>query len=119
MIAAPLSTPWAIAATLAEIAAAASAVVAAVWIAGRRERFGAAGTALVVSLVLTAIWSLAIAAAPLGDTRQGLFESLCNLGWLLVVYRLFSGDGRHTSLAPIRPVALALGFVELLHLPLN
>jgi putative PEP-CTERM system histidine kinase len=116
MIAATLSTPWSIAGSLAEIAAAISAIVAAAWIAGRRERFGAAGTALVVSLVLTALWSLAIAAATLGDTHQGLFESLCNLGWLLVVYRLFSGDGRHTSLAPIRPVALALGFVELLHL---
>ena len=116
MIAAALSGPWATAGVLAETAAAASAFVAAAWIAGRRERFGIAGTALVVSLGLTALWSLAIAAAPLGNTRQGLFESLCYLGWLLVVYRLFSGDGRHTSLAPIRPVALALGFVELLHL---
>jgi len=97
-------------------AAAVSAAVAAVWIAGRRERFGSAALALVTSLVFTAVWSAAIAAAPLGETRQGLFESLSNLGWLLVVYRLFSGDGRHTSLAPIRPVALALGFVEILHL---
>ncbi len=115
MIAGSISA-WAIAGTLIEIAAAVSVGVAAGWIAGRRERFGIAGTALVVSLILTAVWSLAIASAPLGATRQGLFESLCNLGWLLVVYRLFAGDGRDASLAPIRPVALALGFVELLHL---
>ena len=116
MIAAALSGPWALVGTLAGIAAATSALVAAAWIAGRRERFGTAGTALVASLVLTSVWSLTIAATPLNETRQGLFESLSYLGWLLVVFRLFSGDGRHTSLAPIRPVALALGFVELLHL---
>lgn len=116
MIGAAVSLPWAIAGALTGTAAAVSAAVAAVWIAGRRERFGSAGLALVVSLIFTAVWSVAIAAAPLGDTRQGLFESLSNLGWLLVVYRLFSGDGRDTSLAPIRPVALALGFVEILHL---
>ncbi len=115
MIGAAVSLPWAIAGALTGAAAAAAAAIAAVWIAGRRERFGSAGLALVVSLVFTAVWSLAIAAAPLGDTRQGLFESLSNLGWLIVVYRLFSGDGRDTSLAPIRPVALALGFVEILH----
>lgn len=116
MIAATLIGPWAIAGTLAGIAAATAAIVAAAWIARRRERFGAAGTALVVSLALTAAWSAAIAAAPLGVSRQGLFESLCYLGWLLVVFRLFSGDGRHTSLAPIKPVALALAFVEFAHL---
>ena len=116
MIGAAVSLPWAIAGALTGAAAAASAAIAAVWIAGRRERFGSAGVALVLSLVFTAVWSLAIAAALLVDTRQGLFESLSNLGWLLVVYRLFSGDGRDTSLAPIRPVALALGFVEILHL---
>ena len=116
MIAAPFNEPWAIAGSLAELAAAASAAIAAGWIAGRRERFGAAGNALVISLALTAIWSLTSAAALIGFGRHGLFESLSNLGWLLVVFRLFSGDGRHTSLAPIRPVALSLAFVELLHL---
>lgn len=119
MIVAALSGPWAIAATLAGIAAATSAFAAAAWIAGRRERFGAAGPALVASLAITAVWSATIAVSPLGGPVQGFFESLCNLGWLLVVFRLFSGDGRHTSLAPIRPVALALGFVEFLHLAIE
>ena len=116
MIGGAVTLPWAIAGGLTGTVAAVSAASAAAWIFGRRERFGRAGLAIVVSLALTAVWSTAIAMAPLGDTRQGLFESLSNLGWLLVVYRLFSGDGRHTSLAPIRPVALALGFVEILHL---
>jgi hypothetical protein len=106
VIAAAVSGPWAIAGALSGAAAAAAAMAAAVWIAGRRERFGSAGLALVASLMFTAIWSLAIAAAPLGETRQGLFESLSNLGWLLVIYRFFSGDGRDTSLTPIRPLAL-------------
>jgi putative PEP-CTERM system histidine kinase len=116
LIGAAASLPWVVAGAITGTAAAVSAAVAAVWIAGRRERYGEAGLALVVSLAFTAVWSLAMAAGSLGDTRQGLFESLCNLGWLLVVYRLFSGDGRDTSLAPIRPLALALGFVEILHL---
>src|SRR5258706_5748973 len=95
---------------------AAAAAIAGVWIAGRRDRFGLAGTAIVASLALTALWSLAIAVAPNAEQRQGLLEAMANLGWLLVVYRLFAGDGRHTSLAPIRPLALALAFVEFLHI---
>ncbi len=114
-----LSLSWAIVGGLLELAAAAAAMIVAVWIAGRRERFGAAGTALVASLALTAVWSLTIAIAPLGSRLPGLFEALSSLGWLLVVYRLFAGDGRHASLAPIRPVVLALAFVELLHLALE
>ncbi len=116
MTGAGFSSLWAIIGGVTEVAAAAAALIAAAWIAGRRERYGSAGTALVASLILTAIWSLTIAAAQIGNSRQGLFEALSNLGWLLVTYKLFSGDGRHASLAPIRPVVFALGFAQSLHL---
>ena len=110
------SPSWAGLATLTAIVGALSAIVAAAWICARRDRYGRAGPAVVFSLVLTSAWSFALAASSLGGTREGLFQALTNLGWLLVVYRLFAGDGRHASLAPIRPVVLALGFVEFLHL---
>jgi putative PEP-CTERM system histidine kinase len=112
-------TLWNAAGIFGEIAGAGTAILAAVWIGGRRERFGAAGAAIVVSLFLTAFWSLAVAAAALTGLRPGLFEVLARLGWLLVIYRLFSGDGRHDSLAPIRPLVMTLAAVELLQLTLE
>ena len=93
--------------------------LAAIWIAPRRQRFGAAGDALVGSLALTGLWCLALVTLPAGGMRLGLLEAVCNLGWLLVLYRLFAGDGRHASFTPIRPVIVALGFVELIHLAIE
>ena len=110
---------WTAAGILAEIAGAIAATMAALWIGGRRAQFGSAGSAIVVSLFLTAFWSLAIAAQAFAGMRPGLFEAVARLAWLLVIYRLFAGDGRHDSLVPIRPVMLALGLVELLHLALE
>ena len=99
-------TIWDAAGLFGQIAGGVTAILAAVWIGGRRERFGAAGAAIVVGLFLTAFWSLAVAAAGFTGLRPGLFEVLARLGWLLVIYRLFSGDGRHDSLAPIRPLVM-------------
>ncbi|AIT81752.1 XrtA/PEP-CTERM system histidine kinase PrsK [Novosphingobium pentaromativorans] len=90
----------------------------AIWLWPRRERFGNVGGPVVVALFLTAAWCLAIASAMTGRLvlLPSLAESARNLGWLFVIYRFFASDGRHASLAPIRPVILALAFVELLHL---
>ena len=114
-----LSAPWALAGGLAQALAALVTGLAAIWIAPRRQRFGAAGPALVASLALTGLWCLAMVALPLGAPRHGLLEAVCNLGWLFVLYRLFSGDGRHAKLSPIKPVIAALGFAELIHLGLE
>ena len=46
----------------------------------------------------------------------GQLESLRNLAWLLVLYRLFASDGRHATPSPVRPVIFAASFVELLYL---
>ncbi|PEQ11068.1 histidine kinase [Novosphingobium sp. PC22D] len=88
----------------------------AAWLWPRRAAFRPAGTAIAAALLLTAVMEIANVAAPPGNLGATIAESLRNLGWLLVIYRLFSGDGRHASLAPIRPVVLSLAFVECLQL---
>src|SRR3546814_15074167 len=51
-----------------------------------------------------------------------LFRSYAELGrnvaWILLVFRLFANDGRDESMGTVRPVVVALAFVELLQLPL-
>lgn len=94
----------------------------AIWLFSRRDRFGAAGTAMVVALLFTGLWSLACAfgiGTPEVTFLPALSESARNLAWLVVVYRLFASDGRDASVAPIRPVIFALGAVEIIHLVVN
>lgn len=107
---------WQYGTTLLMMAAAAACSIAGLWIATRRERFGAAGTAIVAALAVTALWALAVAASAFDNRSAGLIEAVRNLAWLFAVYRLFAGDGRHASLAPIRPVLFALAGVSMFHL---
>ena len=105
-----------------DLTAAISAVALALWLWPRRERFGIVGPSILVSLLLTSAWCLSVAASSNGAISPftaSLSESGRNLAWLFVIYRLFSSDGRHASLAPIRPVIFALAFVELLHLGID
>ena len=87
----------------------------AIWLWPRLDRFGNAGVWIVSALFITAAWCLAVASAS-GVFVSSVAESARNLAWLMVIYRLFASDGRHATVAPIRPVLLALAFVELLHL---
>ena len=97
-------------------ASAVAAASVAGWLIPRRDRFGPIGGAICLGLLLTASWSVAVAAAGDRSLAATLAEAVRNLAWLFVLYRLFGSDGRLRSLAPIRPVALALAFVELVHL---
>ena len=108
-------TPWTMLYVTLHVAGAIAAATVAFWLAGRRERFGDAGAPVVAALALTAAWSIVLAGgfAPFFALPS---ESARNLAWLFVLYRLFAGDGRHTSLAPIRPVLIALVFVEAINL---
>jgi putative PEP-CTERM system histidine kinase len=45
---------------------------------------------------------------------SGIAEAVRNVTMLVAVYRLFAHDGRHASVAPVRPVVLSLALVELL-----
>ncbi len=107
--------PWPLITLALHAAGAIAAATVAIWVAGKRERFGAAGVPVVVALALTAVWSLVLA-GQFSPFFAILSESARNLSWLYVLYRLFAGDGRHTSLAPIRPVVIALVFVETVNL---
>ncbi|MBT0669101.1 PEP-CTERM system histidine kinase PrsK [Novosphingobium profundi] len=101
-------------------AIATAAVAISLW--PRRQRLAGAGPAVLLALALTSLWSIALAAAAAGAIAgfvPSLFETARNLGWLYVVFRLFGGDGRDTSLAPIRPVIAALCFVEVFHLGID
>jgi len=110
--------PWQLIDLTFHVVGAISAATVAIWVTGKRERFGAAGAPVVVALFLTAAWSL-ILAGGLSPIFAMLAETCRNLAWLYVLYRLFAGDGRHTSLAPIRPVVLALLFVEAVNLAIG
>jgi putative PEP-CTERM system histidine kinase len=103
----------------AEVAAAASYIAGAIaaatvgaWIALRRDRFGAAAPALVVALILSAGWCISVITFGGEALIAGVAETLRNLAWLTVLYRLFATDGRHASLAPIKPVLVVLALVE-------
>lgn len=73
----------------------------------RRER-GAA----IAALAITAGWCVTNAAWGSASIAANLIESVRNLAWIVVLYRMFGNDGRDQSLAPIRPLVLALAFVE-------
>jgi putative PEP-CTERM system histidine kinase len=75
----------------------------------RRER-----AAMIVALAVTAVWCVTNAAWGPNTAAANVIESVRNLCWIVVVYRLFGNDGRDQSLAPIRPLVFALGFVECL-----
>lgn len=93
-------------------------MLAGVWLFPRRERLGPAAGPVLGALGFTALWGLAVSS--IGGPHPitlGLL-SLSYLGWLWALYRLFSNDGRHDSVKPIRPVVVALAFVEMMQLGL-
>jgi putative PEP-CTERM system histidine kinase len=92
------------------------AAVAAIWLVGGRERYDRAGLAVVVALALSAFAALMFVLSAGNHILTGQLESLRNLVWLLVLYRLFASDGRHATPSPVRPVIFAASFVELLYL---
>jgi len=67
-----------------------------------------------LALCLTALWAVLAAATGPGGTPAAFAETLRNLGWLGFLYRLFADDGRHASVAAVRPVFVVLALVELL-----
>jgi putative PEP-CTERM system histidine kinase len=107
---------WPLASYVVHLLGAIGAAVVSVWLIPRRARFGAAGSAIIAGLFLTASWCLAVIAAGTSGPAESLAEAARNMAWLIVIYRLFAIDGRHESLAPIRPVVIVLAAVELMHL---
>lgn len=114
-MAATLSSFWAAGGMAGHVLAAVASTAVAVWLYRRRDRFGPAGGAIVAALLATAVWCLAVAAAGDVGIPARLTETGRNLAWIFVTYRLFAMDGRHDSLAPIRPLAAVLAGTELIH----
>ncbi|PZQ56051.1 MAG: PEP-CTERM system histidine kinase PrsK [Novosphingobium pentaromativorans] len=109
---------WSTAGVAFDLSGAIALASLALWLWPKRARFEEAGGSVVAALFLTAAWCVTAAAVATAQAPMlaSLAESIRNLAWLVVIYRLFAGDGRHSSLAPIRPVIFALVFVGLLHI---
>ncbi|MDE2412580.1 MAG: PEP-CTERM system histidine kinase PrsK [Sphingomonadales bacterium] len=105
---------WPGLAAVAWAAGALSCVVASAWLMALPRRYGSARPALAVALAFTGAWALAGALNGVHSVSAGLLDSARNFGWLFALYRLFAIDGRHATMAPVRPMLLALAFVELL-----
>src|SRR5690606_10997580 len=95
-----------------------SALALGGWLLSPRGRRGPAPREQAVALALTACWSLAALGIGADSAATAALQSLCYLSWLWTLYRLFAHDERDKSVAPIRPVVLALAFVELMQLVL-
>ena len=113
-----MATAWTIAMESAHgLCAAVAAVLAAVLVSFGRDRPPAAIDAA-AGLALMACWALLVAlAGPQSPLAEALL-SLGNLAWLWMLYRLFGRDERNRTVGAIRPVVMALAFVELLQLAL-
>jgi len=105
---------WHLAGVAGHLAGACTAAMAAMVLVARRGRYGRAGSALVASLVLLALWSLSAASLGLDELETGLAEALRDLAFVFALYRLFAEDGRHESVAQVRPVLGALAFAAML-----
>ncbi|HEY7808107.1 MAG TPA: XrtA/PEP-CTERM system histidine kinase PrsK [Croceibacterium sp.] len=95
-----------------------AALVLSGWLFTHRARFGAPSGATAAALAVSAMWSVSMVAYAHTTAVSDLLFGLTGLAWLWTLYGLFAQDGRHATLAPIRPVVAALGFVGLLQLSL-
>ena len=107
-----MSEGWVLFGGAAHLLGACAAATLAAWLIGRRNQVGPR-LAYVGALVVSAAWALAVASTGVDGPVAHTAESLRNLAWLYVIYRLFSGDGRHQLVRPVRPVMLSLAAIEL------
>jgi putative PEP-CTERM system histidine kinase len=105
----------AVLAQLSYLLLAGAALALAGWMLSHPAR-SAAAFAAAGALALTACWSLAVLGLSAGSAASAVLLSLSHLAWLWFLYRTFARDGRDRSVAAIRPVVLALAFVEMMQL---
>ncbi|WP_296678171.1 XrtA/PEP-CTERM system histidine kinase PrsK [Novosphingobium sp.] len=91
-----------------------SSTIAAAWLLVVPRRYGPARRPLSAALAMTAVWAICGIYNGIHAPATALLDAARNLAWLFALYRLFAIDGRHTSMAPIRPILAAVAFVELL-----
>lgn len=100
------------------LACAGSSLALGAWLLARRRERGPAASGEAVALALTACWALATLGLGALAPATAVLLSLTYFAWLWTLYRLFAHDDRDKSMAPVRPVIVALAFVELLQLVL-
>ena len=105
---------WIVASFAVHLLAALACAGAALWLLQRGERARPDRRATLAALVLTAAWTLLVSAYGPQSAPASIGETLRDLAWLHVLYRLFEVDGRHRSLRAIRPLIGTLAFVEAL-----
>lgn len=103
---------WALVGFALQLGAALACAGLVLWLANGTGRDRPDRKATVLALALTALWSIVAASYGAASLLALLAETLRDLGWLLVLYRLFEVDGRHRSIRAIGPMVAALAFVE-------
>lgn len=93
-------------------------VVAASWIISHGDRDRSDRLAAILAIAFTGAWCVASAVFDPDGFTVRYAEIGRNVAWILLVFRLFANDGRDESVGTVRPVVVALAFVELLQLPL-
>lgn len=106
------ASAWQLIAFLLNLGGAIVCAVVAAWLLKRHDGTRRERGMVVFALAVTAAWCVTNAAYEPGSLLASLIESVRNLSWILVLYRLFGNDGRDHSLAPIRPLVIVLGCVE-------
>ena len=109
-----MSDVWGLTGFGLNLAGAVVCALVAAWLSRRRDSPRRERSAAVVALGVTAAWCVTNAAWGPGSLLAELMETPRNLAWIMVLYRLFANDGRDQSLGPIRPLVVALAFVECL-----
>lgn len=111
---AALASSWAVVGFALQLFAALACAALALWLGKGTGRDRPDRKAALLALCLTATWSI-IAAAYGAESGAAVFsETLRDLAWLHLLYRLFEMDGRHRSIRAIGPLIGALAFVEAL-----
>ena len=109
---------WGLVGFLLYLGGAAVCALAAGWVATRGDKERSDHDSVVAALGLTAFWCVIVAALGPVSTLAIFAETLRNLAWLQVLYRLFANDGRDQTLKPMRIVLLVLAGVVILQLVL-
>ncbi len=110
---------WTFIATTSHLVAALASTALAAWFLNRRKGLGTAGAPIAIALALSASWAIAAASGGTDSAGAAMIESFRNVAWLFVVWCLFDGDGRASSVKPIRPLVIVLVCVELLQITMQ
>ena len=113
-----MTTFWTLAIGFLHLLCAGVSLAVGGWILSKRDRRGPSAISEAAALALTACWALAVLAVGGGSIAATALFSVMQLSWLWMLYRLFAHDARDKGVGLIRPVVLAVAFVELLQLAL-